>query len=361
MTARRFARREIAPKLEGESRDGDLSQLNDVLKLAEEVGLVASPHPDHPGYDFGVWGKECQEQGIESSLVILEEIAVECAGIASCIHASGLASSELEPNDKLSSKIAVSFCGNSWQPTWQSFESPPKGAVKARLVDGSLELNGAASFVMAPPDCEKFVVFAGHQGSWEQFLVPAESLGLSVNHEADRLGLAAVDMLHLNFEETPLTEEHKLGAISPLSYIRRNMLGLSAIAIGNALGALSAARSYAEERYQGGTLIEKHPAVQTLLGESGARVALCSAALADGGRQNGQEPFPVWRALALKLRITAECWRAVSDCLQVLGGYGYMEDYGLEKRLRDAMTLKLVGFDPRTLKILCSETATRGG
>ena len=63
----------------------------------------------------------------------------------------------------------------------------------------------------------------------------------------------------------------------------------------------------------------------------------------------------VWRAAAARLRVGEACHAAVSDCMQVLGGYGYMEDYRVEKRLRDAMALRVMRPGPDTLRLLCAE------
>ena len=69
---------------------------------------------------------------------------------------------------------------------------------------------------------------------------------------------------------------------------------------------------------------------------------------------SGDGADSLWHSLAVKLRITLECAEAVTDSLQVLGGYGYMEDYRLEKRLRDAMMLKTMCIEPATLRLLCA-------
>ena len=68
---------------------------------------------------------------------------------------------------------------------------------------------------------------------------------------------------------------------------------------------------------------------------------------------------PDWEAMAAKLRITLECDQAVTDCLQVLGGYGYMEDYRMEKRLRDSLTLKAMAIEPNNLRLLCAASPGR--
>ena len=62
-------------------------------------------------------------------------------------------------------------------------------------------------------------------------------------------------------------------------------------------------------------------------------------------------------AAAIKLCLAQEGFQAVTDCLQVFGGYGYMEEYRMEKRLRDALTLKSLGPRPDDLRLLCGDAA----
>jgi alkylation response protein AidB-like acyl-CoA dehydrogenase len=64
--------------------------------------------------------------------------------------------------------------------------------------------------------------------------------------------------------------------------------------------------------------------------------------------------------LVARLAVVEHAHRAVTDCLQTLGGYGYMEDYRLEKRLRDVSTLKSLHGPPDQLRLLLNDLA-RGG
>jgi alkylation response protein AidB-like acyl-CoA dehydrogenase len=229
------------------------------------------------------------------------------------------------------------------------FDTPPDGA--ATLRDG--RLNGAASFVHAPPGCAAYVVYAAGSGSWERVVVPRDAPGLIREDVGRRTGLAAVEVAHLSFADVQIPTSRHLTPATPTNYLRCLMLGLAAIALGNARGALRAAHRYAQERHQGGGNIEGHAAVQILLGESRSRITAAAAHLAAAANANGSAA--TWCAVAAKLQVTAQCHRAVSDCLQVLGGYGYMEDYRLEKRLRDAMMLTVEAIDPNTLRLMCAD------
>ena len=346
-TARRFARREIEPMVGTEGRDGDLAALPGVLQRASAAGLLASSDPEAPGYAYGVWGRSCPEEGDEASLVVLLELAAACAGVAACLHCAGLAA--LEGAEHSLAGVAL-LNPETWRPTWASFTTPPPGA--ATLTDD--RLGGACSFVQAPPGAAAYVVYAAGDQGWERVVLPRDAAGLRVEREGQRTGLAALEVVHLTFDDVVIQDPWRLRPANPTAYLRRQMLGLGAIAAGNALGAIAAAERYAAERYQGGGPIEEHPAVQLLIGESRSRAAAARACVMEAARS-----AELWDALAAKLRVTLACDQAVSDSLQVLGGYGYMEDYRLEKRLRDAMTLKATAPEPNTLRLLCAHDPER--
>jgi alkylation response protein AidB-like acyl-CoA dehydrogenase len=161
----------------------------------------------------------------------------------------------------------------------------------------------------------------------------------------------------LEFVDIEVKPGQMLDPVSPAGFLKRHMLGLSAVAVGNARGALDTAKAYAAERYQGCAQIDEHAAVRILIGESASRIHMCCALLEQIALG---ETVTMAQAFASKLRITLECSQAVTDCLQVLGGYGYMEDYRQEKRLRDALTLKSMVIKPDLLRMLCAP-ADMGG
>ncbi|MBI2890833.1 MAG: hypothetical protein HYY13_08610 [Nitrospirae bacterium] len=110
---------------------------------------------------------------------------------------------------------------------------------------------------------------------------------------------------------------------------------LATIAAANGRAALRGAQAYAGERYQGGGLLAQNPVIRHLLGSAEMRVeaAACLAEHALEQTESGKLP-----TLA-KVFATQMGEQVCLDAIQCLGGYGYMRDYGLEKRARDAKTL----------------------
>ena len=331
-TARRFAQEVVRPMVGTEGRDGDLSKLPNVLARAEEAGIMASPDPEHPGHEYGVWGTACVTEGPAASCAVLEEIAVECAGVAACLHAAGLGALELE--EPAAVRPAVAFlCAD----TRLEQDLPP------------VESSAVWAPVLAAPGTNIWVLYTGRDGAWRRLLVPGETSGLTVEPMTPRTGLTAVEIARVTYSgDEASARSLGSGRLEPM--VVRHLIGLAAIAVGTARGGLTVAHEYAAQRHQGGAKIREHAAVRLLLGEATSRTAAAAAHLDAVASQEGTVLLK--NAAALKLRAVENCWRATSDALQVLGGYGYMEDYRLEKRLRDLMTLRSLRPAPDELRLL---------
>ena len=113
---------------------------------------------------------------------------------------------------------------------------------------------------------------------------------------------------------------------------------VAAAAAGLAEQACDKAIEYARERYQGGRLIVDHAHVRALLGAMQAQAFSAAAAVQLAARR----PASVEAAIEAKIAATDAALRCATDAVQVLGGYGYMRGYGLEKAMRDAAVLTLL-------------------
>ncbi|MBW2455524.1 MAG: acyl-CoA/acyl-ACP dehydrogenase [Deltaproteobacteria bacterium] len=335
---RRFATEVVAEMVGTEGRDGSLDRLDAVLAQATELGIMASALPDAAGHDYGVWGVDCRDNGPVPSLLLLEQLAKACAGTASCVHHAGLGAHLLHGSPAPVGRAALALAYGQWLARGDAeTELPSEPSPQLTEQDGTWSLDGRCGFVHAPPDTEAFIVYATHGERSRAVVVPAAAAGLTCRDVGPRTGLAACQVLELGFRGVTV-DPTQLAAETPAEEtISLLWLGLGAIAVGNAQGALEAARRYASERYQGGRMIAGHGAVRLLLGGAEARIATCRAGLMHVA---ASQPVSRRTAAMLKVQCTAECAQAVSDCLQVLGGSGYLEDYRLEKRLRDALTLK---------------------
>lgn len=353
-TAARFAKKEIAPMVGTEGRDGRLEKLPALMDSAADIGLLASPDPKSAGYDYGVWGRASLSEGPGLSVGILQEVAASCAGVAACMHFAGLGAAELEQPAKAAKTVAVALFEDSWRLETAALNSPPPFCLRISHEENKIILTGEKSLAPAAPDCNGYVVYGSGNSGWERVFVPAGAAGLSIIDSGLRTGLAALKVASLNFDRVALAADYGLPGRDPSAFLRRLFLGIAAIAAGNADAAVCEAVAYAKDRYQGKTKIINHAAVQILLGDAASRVSAAKAHLAAVCEQDRDDASSLFRAAAAKLRVTLDCWQAVTDSLQTLGGYGYMEDYRLEKRLRDAMSLKVMAVRPDDLRMFCA-------
>lgn len=366
-----FSKKTVLPIFEGDSPDGDLSRMPSIIRAAFEIGLASSPDEGMPGHEYGIWGSSLGDSGALLSAMLLSVVAEACSGVAMNLHSQGLAAaiitaSQRKPVDP-PARVAAALQEGYGFPGYgtlldPSSEAPESIATIARPGGAGYVISGKKAFVYGMHGVDAFVVFCRMEEKsrgWGCFLIPAASPGVQVSALSGRTGLRACELMDLVFNEVVVPADARLDDGDALPLVKRavgiHWLGLSAIATGNGRGAVKAAKRYAFERYQGGTTIGNHPAVQKLIALSEARVETASALLRQAADAVLGGGGILSQCAIAKHMATDLCFRAVTDSLQVFGGYGYMEDYRMEKRLRDAAVLKSAGGSANALELFIFE------
>ncbi len=117
-------------------------------------------------------------------------------------------------------------------------------------------------------------------------------------------------------------------------------LGFAAVATGIARKSLQATHAYASERYQGGAVIINHQQMRLFLADMASGIEMARAMLR-AACLNGN----LAQAISCRMEATDRALRSATDGLQIHGGYGYTEDYGMERLVRDATYCQIY---PRT-------------
>ncbi len=369
-TAQAFAAKSVAAIFDGEHADGALEKVDDVLATAFAIGLAASPDPNQPGHEYGIWGAALSETGLAPSALMLSAVAEVCGGVALNLHVQGLASQVIAMAGRAPktppARVAPAIQEEFGLPGWGTLHIPTLDAPahvisQARREKDGYVIDGLKPFLYAMPGAEAAVVFCRVQDNWGCYLIPLDAAGVQSSAVGTRTGLRASYLSHLSLKDVRIGAEARLDDGDALPLLMRvlslNWLGLASIGAGIARGAVKAARKYASERYQGGTMLENLPAVRMLIaGAESNMEAACALAASAAGMDPGDPGL--MRACAIArltgLQLSAE---AVTDSLQVFGGYGYMEDYGMEKRLRDVTVLKSMAGTPQYLKQFIFESA----
>lgn len=226
-------------------------------------------------------------------------------------------------------------------------------ALRARAikVEGGYRLNGAKQFITSGKIAGLAVVYAvtdpaaGKKGI-SGFLVPTDRPGYSVDKVEHKLGQGASDTCAIRFDDLFIEDELRLGDEGQgyriaLSNLEAGRIGIAAQSIGMAQAALEIAVAYAKDRRSMGKSIIEHQAVGFRLADLAARLeaarqlVLHAAAMKDAGQ-------PCLKEASMAKLVASETAEAVcSGALQTLGGYGYLEEFGIAKIYRDVRVCQI--------------------
>lgn len=222
---------------------------------------------------------------------------------------------------------------------------------RAVLQGDNWVLNGAKQFISSGKTGQLTIVIAvtdpeaGKRGM-TAFVVPTDTPGYIVDKVEHKLGQAASDTCALRFENMVLSDDLRLGEVGAgykvaLSNLETGRIGIGAQSVGMAQAALDIAVAYARERSSMGRKIIDHQAVGFRLADLAARLeaarqlVLHAADLKDNGLPCLTE------ASMAKLVASETAEQVVSGAIQTLGGYGYLEEYGLAKIYRDVRVCQI--------------------
>jgi alkylation response protein AidB-like acyl-CoA dehydrogenase len=209
-------------------------------------------------------------------------------------------------------------------------------------------LNGTKCFITNGGEAQIYVVIAmtdktkGSRGA-SAFIVEKDTSGFSFGKKEKKMGIRSSPTRELIFNECKISKENLLGKegqgfIIALKTFDASRPGVAAQALGIASGALDDAINYSRERIQFGQPISSFQAIQHLLADMATEVEAARALIYVTARMIDKDPkLRVTKEAAMcKLFASDVAMKVTTNAVQVLGGYGYMREYPMEKRMRDA-------------------------
>ena len=339
---RDFAQKEIAPiapELDEEQRHSP-----EIIEKYYELGLLHYLVPE----EYGGAGL-----GTLEGCIFAEELAAACAGVNACIGGNtlGLTPLLIAGSPELKEELLPNHCSG---PNLGAFCLTEAGAGSdvagirstAKLEGDEYVINGTKQFITNGGVASLYSVFAsedpdlGHHGI-SAFMVPANTPGVSHGKKENKMGQRATDTREVIFDNVRVPARYRLGEgldgfkISMMT-LDESRPGVGAGAVGIARAALEVATQYAKERVQFGKPIAAQQAIQFMLADMAIKVQaarlLCWEAswLYDNGKRNTKESA-IAKCFAGDIAM-----QVTTDAVQILGGYGYMKEYPVEKYMRDA-------------------------
>jgi acyl-CoA dehydrogenase len=347
-TVRKFAEKELAPIAAESDEKGEFHR--EIYEKLAEIGLLGIPCPEKyggAGLDYSTY------------IVVIEEIAKTCLSTAVGLAVQGLP------------QIMISQFGTEQQK--RTYLSPLASGEKLgafALTEAGSGSDAASLKTTAARDGDSYVingskVFITHGGVADIYLVMARTdpeqrargissfiveegtPGFSSGKTEKKMGLRASPTREILFEECRIPRDNLVGdegdgfKIAMIA-LDSGRITIGASAVGLAQAALDESVVYAKQREQFGRPIADFQGIQFMLADMATSIRAArnlvreAAYLKDAGK-----PFSHVAAMA-KLFATDTAMKVTTDAVQIFGGYGYMQDYPVERLMRAAKVTQIV-------------------
>jgi len=344
---RQFAESEITPFIE-KMEQGEFPR--EILKKMGQLGLMGITVPE----EYGGAGMD-----FTSYILAINELSKVSAvvGVILSVHTSVGTNPILyfgteEQKKKYVPKLATGEYLGAFCLTEPEAGSDA-GALKTKAVkqDDHYVLNGSKVFITNGGEADIYIVFAstnptrGSRGI-SAFIVEKDTPGLIVGKDEVKMGLHGSRTVQLTFENMKVPAENLLGSENvgfkiAMANLNIGRIGISAQSLGIAEAALEAATNYAKERIQFGKPIAANQGIGFKLADMATAVEASkllvyrAANLQSLGLPCGKE------ASMAKLFASKTAVQVTTEAIQVFGGYGYTEDYPVERYFRDAKVTEI--------------------
>ena len=338
---RQIAVEQIAPR--AGDIDRDAAYPHDIRKLLAEQDILGLPFSE----EYGGTGT-----GTLMLQMAVEEIAKACASSALIlmIQELGTLPIQLFGSDELKQRFLPRCASGEWSPAFALSEpeagSDPGGMRTTAVRDGDeWVINGTKNWITNAGIADFYVVFAVTDREARRitaFVVEKEREGFSVPKYEHKLGIHGSPTGQPVFEEVRVPHENVIGEVGrglavALGTLERTRLGAGAQAVGIAQGALDYAVQYAKERTAFGKPIIELQGLQFKLADMQTRTAAARELLykACAKMDRNEADRAVYSSMA-KLFASDTAMYVTVEAVQVLGGYGYVTEYPVERMMRDA-------------------------
>ncbi|MCO7219822.1 acyl-CoA dehydrogenase family protein [Klenkia sp. PcliD-1-E] len=367
---RELAREELAPKVA--QAEADEAFPREVFRTLGRAGLLGLPYDE----ELGGGG-----QPYEVYLQVLEEIAAVWASVGVGVSVHGLSCFGLATKgtreqqerwlpDMLGGELLGAYC----------LSEPHAGSDPAAMRTKAVRDGGAGGDDAYVITGEKAWTTHGGQADFYKvmvrtsdhrsrgiscFLVPGDAEGLSADPAERKMGLTGSTTALMRFEDVRVDADRRLGEEGEglpiaLAGLDAGRLGIAAVAVGLAQGALDDALAYAQERETFGVPIIDHQGLAFLLADMAAgtetarAMTLHAARLKDAGL-----PYSRQASIA-KLVATDNAMKVTTDAVQVLGGYGYTRDFPVERYMREAKVMQIFEGTNQIQRLVISRALAKG-
>jgi alkylation response protein AidB-like acyl-CoA dehydrogenase len=342
-TIRELVQDRVAPRAAEIDQTGEYPK--DIETLFAESGILGIPFPEEYG---GISG---------SSVTIcmgIEEIAKACASSSLILAVQALGSYPiLVAGTEEQKKRMCPPLASGERVAAYALSEPDSGSdaaamkTRARKVGSEYVLNGTKQFITHGSVAGTLVVFAQTDGGTDHrsisaFVLERESSPWKVEKLEHKLGIRGSPTAQIVLEDVKVPAANRLGDEGAgfkiaLAVLDRSRPGIGAQALGIAEGAFAYALNYVKEREQFGQPIASFQGIQFMLADMATQIEAARHLVFQAATKvDSRAPDLTKVAAMAKLFASDMAMKVTTDCVQLLGGYGYITDYPVERMMRDA-------------------------
>jgi alkylation response protein AidB-like acyl-CoA dehydrogenase len=367
-SAREFARAELVPRAAKFDKAGWIADAT-VGKLGE-LGLLGMMVPEE-------WGGSYTDY--TAYALAIEEIAVGCAATSTLmsVHSSvgcgpilkfgSDAQKRRYLTDMAQGRVIGCFCLTEPQAGSEAHNLK----TRAVLEGGQWVLNGAKQFVTNGKRARVAIVFAvsdpdlGKKGI-SAFVVPTDTPGFIVARPEHKLGIRGSDTCAITLDNCRIPADCLLGPRGKglsiaLSNLEGGRIGIAAQAIGIARAAFEAALAYAKTRRQFDQPIAEFGSIGAMLADMQTSINAARMLTHHAAELRSRSIPCLSEACQAKLYASEMAERVCSKAIQIHGGYGYLEDYNVERYYRDARITQIYEGTSEIQRLVIARTLTTQG
>ncbi len=342
---RTLARERVAPRAAEIDKKGEFPW--DMVELFREHELFGLPYDE----EYGGTGT-----GALMVLVAIEELSKVCAttGLIMAVQELGSLGLKLAGTDEQKQRFLPNLASGEWLAAYALTE-PGSGSdsaamrTEARLDGNEYVLNGGKRFITNAGVAHVYTVFAktdpeaGHAGI-SAFVVEADAPGFEVGRIEPKMGIKGSTTGEIFFNDMRIPADNLLGEEGEgfkiaMRILDRSRPGIGAQGLGLAQGATDYALEYAKSRETMGKPIAQHQLISGMLADMETKCEAARGLLYKVGQMIDEDApdddLTKISAMA-KLYCTDVAMEVTTDAVQILGGYGYMQEYPVERMMRDA-------------------------
>ncbi len=322
----------------------------EILNSMAQADLFGVPIPE----EYGGFGGGCLD-----IVLALEQLGRGCIGIGTAFAASALGiypiiiSGSKELKEKYLPPVASGEKFAAFGLTEANAGSDASGIQTTAVLDGDeWVINGTKQWITNGGEAQIYTVVAitdrkkGARGA-SMFVVEEGDSGFSCGPKEKKMGIRASSTTELIFKDCRIPKDRIIGRqgtgfITVMKTLDSSRPGIAALGLGIGQACVDEAASYAKQRVQFGKPIISFQAVQHMLADMAIQLEASRALVYASAKHIDAHPKDMSKVSSMcKVMATDMAMKVSTDAVQVMGGYGYMREYPVEKMMRDAKILQI--------------------